>query len=401
MNTINPSRRRFMQFMSSAATLTPMMAVAPSLFAKALTQHSPQRNKILLMVELKGGNDALNMLVPYEDQAYYTLRPKLGIKADKLLKLGNGFGVNPAMKPLLAEWQAGDMAWVQGVGYANPNRSHFRSIEIWETASQPDQYIDNGWIAQLYAKPQQQTHPLQGIIVGSDAGPLSGDAFNTIQMQDKQSLISLSKRLKRIQSDTHNSALSYLMHVQNNAQKNAQQLIQRLEKGRHTAVDFPKYPFGRQLETTAQLILSGLNVPIYKVELGSFDTHQGQAKKQKKLLTQLSQGLYAFSTAMKKAGRWDDVIIMTYSEFGRRASENNSGGTDHGTAAAHFVLGGRIKGGIHQGMLGKTPSLTDLDNNDLRFTTDFRRYYNTLATDWLGMDNSALKAYGKLPMIET
>ncbi len=397
MNTII-ERRRFLQLMASA----PLLTLAPSVLAQ-----QKKNNKILLLVELKGGNDALNTLVPYEDPNYYRLRPKLGIKPDRVLKLGNGLGMNPAMKALQPEWHSGDMAWVQGIGYPQPNRSHFRSIEIWETASQSNQYLDDGWVAQLYASDPLSNRPnngklknLQGVTVGSDAGPLDGNAFNGLLMQDKASFLSLTKQFKAVQGSTANNALSHVLGVQNNVHSNAQIVTDKLQKARATGVTFPKSKFGKQLETTAQIILSGMNVPVYKVELGSFDTHNNQLKRHTTLLTQLSEGLASFSTAMKKAGLWDDVLIVTYSEFGRRVIENKSGGTDHGTAAAHFALGGRVNGGVHKGLIGKTPSLTDLDKNDLKFTTDFRSYYHTIASQWMGMD-SLWKNQAVLPLIET
>ena len=334
-NSSNMDRRRFLQLMAAA----PLLSFSPSVFAG-----QQNKNKILLLVELKGGNDALNTLVPYEDPNYYRLRPKLGIKANQVFKLGNGLGMHPAMKALHPEWQAGDMAWVQGIGYPQPNRSHFRSIEIWETASQSNQYLDDGWVAQLYASTnKKKSKKLQGVTVGSDAGPLDGDEFNGLLMQDKKSFLSLTKKFKAVQGSTANNALSHVLGVQNNVHSNAQIVTDKLQKARATGVTFPKNKFGRQLETTAQIILSGMNVPVYKVELGSFDTHNNQAKRHTKLLTQLSEGLASFSTVMKKAGLWDDVLIVTYSEFGRRVIENKSGGTDHGTAAAHFALGGACK----------------------------------------------------------
>lgn len=386
------NRRHFLQLMAAM----PIFTLSPALLAKS----QGNRQKILLMVELKGGNDALNTLVPYEDPSYYRLRPKLGLKEAELIKLGNGFGMNKAMTALWSEWQSGDMAWIQGIGYPEPNRSHFRSIEIWETASQTDQYLDDGWIAQLYNKQTQErfVDNVQGIIIGSDAGPLSGDDFNSIQMQDKKSFIALTKQLNAVKSTTGSSALAHMLQVQNTVHTNAELITQKLQSAPSSTVRFPRNKFGRQLETTAQIILSGLNVPVYKVEIGSFDTHQNQLRRQSKLLNQLSEGLSAFSNSMKKAGLWDDILIVTYSEFGRRVNENASGGTDHGTAAAHFALGGRVNGGINKGLLGKAPSLTDLDNNDLKFTVDFKQYYNTLAQQWLGV-KSPWEVYGQLPLV--
>lgn len=383
-------RRRFLQLCAAV----PALSLSPSLLAAGA-----KRKPILLLVELKGGNDALNTLVPYEDDNYYRLRPKIALKSNSVLKLGNGMGLHSAMKPLLPAWQAGDMAWVQSVGYPDPNRSHFRSIEIWETGSKSDEYLNDGWIAQMY-QTQNLGDKLQGVTIGSDSGPLDGKAFNSLLIQNKKSFMSLTKQLKAVQESTSNDVLAHVLSVQNNIKSNAQLVSERLQKVKSTGVKFPKGKFAKQLETTAQIITSGIEAPVYKVELGSFDTHNNQLKRQETLLKQLSQGLNAFSKAMKKVGLWDDVLIVTYSEFGRRANENKSGGTDHGTAAAHFALGGRVKGGIHKGMLGVTPSLSDLDNNDLKYTTDFRTYYNTIASQWMNI-NSPWNNFGELSLIET
>ena len=392
MNNFTIDRRRFLQL----AAAMPVLSLSPSLLAQG-----KQKKPILLLVELKGGNDALNTLVPYEDENYYRLRPKIAVKPNDVLKLGNGMGMNPAMKALLPEWQSGDMAWVQGIGYPEPNRSHFRSIEIWETASPSDQYLDDGWITQLFSQGEKKkSKTLQGVTVGSDTGPLGGKGFNTLLMQNKESFIALTKHLKAVEESTRNDALAHVLGVQNNIQSNAQLVTQKLQQIKASDVNFPKGKFAKQLQTTAQIISSGMDVPIFKVELGGFDTHNNQVRRQKNLLKQLSEGLAAFSTAMKKAGLWDDVLIMTYSEFGRRAKENKSAGTDHGTAAAHFVLGGRVKGGIQNGLIGKAPSLTDLDKNDLKYTTDFRSYYHTIASQWLNVD-TPWSEFGVLPLIET
>jgi len=343
MNHSTIDRRRFLQL----AAAMPMLLLSPSVFSQ-----TSKKKPILLLVELKGGNDALNTLIPYEDDNYYRLRPSIGIQAKDVLKLGNGLGMNPAMQALLPEWQAGDLAWIQGIGYPDPNRSHFRSIEIWETASHSDQYLNDGWLAQLLGNEgNKKTKDLNGVIIGSDSGPLAGRSFNSLLMQNKDSFMALTKRLKAVEKSTQNDALAHVLSVKNNIKSNAQ-------------------------------------------------THQNQLKRQASLLKQLSEGLAAFSAVMKKVGLWDDVLIVTYSEFGRRVNENKSGGTDHGTAAAHLALGGRVKGGINKGLIGLTPSLSNLDNNDLKYTTDFRTYYNTIASDWLGVQ-SPWSNFGQLPLIET
>lgn len=364
-------RRDFLQL----TALLPTLGLSPELFARS---GQPNNAPILLLVELKGANDSLNTLIPVDDPSYYHLRPKIAIKKQSAMNIGNGAGMHNSMKELLPYWQSGDLAWLQGLGYAEPNRSHFRSIEIWETASNPDEYDTEGWLTKLYA---QQTDKLQGVVVGSDAGPLAGEKFDTIIMQDAKSFAALSRRLKQVRATSSNSALSRILDVQNNVHQNSSKLIKALAHTKSVGVAFPKSKFGKQLEQVAQIIHSGLGANIFKVELGGFDTHRNQGPKHANLLKQLSQGLDAFSKTMQKSGNWDNTLIMTYSEFGRRVAENRSGGTDHGTAAAQMVMGGRVRGGLH----GTAPRLDRLDGNgDLIYTSDFRSMYHTVATQWLG-----------------
>lgn len=355
--------------------MLPTLGLSPSLFAKS---NGVQSAPILLLVELKGANDALNTLIPIDDPNYYRLRPKIAIKKQSALNIGNGLAMHSSMKELLPYWQSGDLAWLQGLGYAEPNRSHFRSIEIWESASAPDEYDSEGWITKLYT---QHTDQLRGVVVGSDAGPLAGEKFDTIIMQDTKSFTALSKRLKEVQATSSNNALSRVLAVQNNVHQNSKKVIDALTHTKGGGVTFPKSKFGKQLEQTAQLINSGLGATIFKVELSGFDTHRQQLPKHSNLLKQLSQGLAAFSKTMQQSGNWDNTLIMTYSEFGRRVAENGSGGTDHGTAAAQMVMGGRVRGGLH----GTTPRLDQLDDRgDIIYTSDFRSMYHTVATQWLG-----------------
>jgi len=378
------NRREFIQL----SALLPTLGLAPSIFAA--NKSAP----ILLLVELKGANDALNTLIPVQDPSYFKLRPKLAIKAQNSLPIGEGFAMHSALKPLLPEWQAGHLAWIHGLGYANPNRSHFRSIEIWETASDSDEYNTEGWISKLYP---QKTNQLQGVVVGSDEGPLAGDNFNKMVMEDSKSFAALTRRLKEVRSQTNNSALARVLDVQNNVHQNARTVIDTLKHTNKTTATFPKGKFSKQLEEAAQLINNGLGASIYKVELSGFDTHRAQANKHNNLLSQLAQGLAAFSQSMKQSGQWNNVMIMTYSEFGRRAEENKSGGTDHGAAAAHFVMGGRVRGGFH----GTAPRLDQLDKRgDIVFTSDYRSLYHTVASQWL-RTNSPWSQYQPFQLIHS
>lgn len=365
------NRRDFLQL----TALLPTLGLSPALFANATS--TPNSAPILILVELKGANDALNTLIPVDDPNYYRLRPKIGIPKQSALSIGDGFAIHSALKDLTPYWQSGNLAWVQGLGYAEPNRSHFRSIEIWETASNPDEYESEGWLTKIYT---QDNDKLRGIVVGSDGGPLAGAQFDTVIMENSKSFAALAKRLKEVKATSNNTSLSHVLDVQNNVYQNSQKVTNALSHMKTSNVSFPKTRLGKQLEQAAQLITSDLGANIFKVELNGFDTHRRQANRHNNLLKQLSQGLDAFARAMQQSGNWDNTLIMTYSEFGRRAAENQSGGTDHGTAAAHMVMGGRVKGGLH----GTTPSLEQLDKNgDLIYTSDFRSLYHTIATQWL------------------
>ena len=360
------NRREFLQLSS----LLPALSFAPSVFANTA-------KPLLLLVELKGANDGLNTLVPVEDANYHRLRPTIALGNKDTIPVGNGFAMHKAMQPLMTNWNNGDMAWLHGLGYKNPNRSHFRSIEIWESGSDSDIYDMEGWVAKLFP---ESADALKAVILGSDYGPLAGAKFDSLIMEDTKSFQRLAKRLKAVRQQSSNSALSRILDVQNNIHQNASTIIKTLEDSKALSTKFPHNKFGKQLEQAAHLINNKLPANLYKVELGGFDTHSGQIRRHTNLLSQLSQALAAFTEAMKASGQWDNILIMTYSEFGRRVSENKSGGTDHGTAAAHFVMGGRIRGGFH----GIAPSLDQLDNNgDLIHTADFRSLYNTVASQWL------------------
>ena len=362
------NRREFLQL----STLLPAFSSSPILFASTSRDTPP----ILVLIELKGGNDGLNTLVPIDDPQYRNLRPNIAVPPSEAIRLDDGFAMHGSLAQLSPFWDSGDMAWVHGLGYPNPNRSHFRSIEIWETGSEADDYDLQGWLSKLYP---QRSDGLKAVVVGGDAGPLVGSVFDKVVMGNIKTFRALTRHLKKVRAETSNPALAHALDVQNNLYQNAQKLINTLKTPHESNVSFPNYQFGKRLEQVSQLINSGLGASFYKVELGGFDTHRSQVNRHKRLLSQLSGGLESFAKSMQAAGQWDNVLIMTYSEFGRRVGENQSGGTDHGTAAAHFMLGGRVRGGLH----GQAPSLDDLVGNDLIHTVDFRSLYHAVATQWL------------------
>ena len=337
-----------------------------------------ERSRVLVLIELKGANDGLNTVVPFADPAYQRLRPTLAIPHDQVLTLDEKRGLHPAMKPLMPLWQQGDIAIVEGLGYPSPSRSHFRSIDIWESASGADAFLGEGWLAPLL---QSEGRDKKFVALGEDAGPLSGSPTNTLLIGNVEGFVKNAQRLRQLELDTRNPALRHLLSVQNSMQRAALEFAEGQASYSARAV-FPKHALGRNLATVAELIQTQPSISVYKVGLGGFDTHVNQLPRHRNLLTQLSTAVAAFAEEMKATGRWGDVLLMTYSEFGRRAGENASGGTDHGTAAPHFLIGGALNGGFY----GQPPSLSQLQNDDLVYTSDYRSYYRSVAKGWLGFD---------------
>jgi uncharacterized protein (DUF1501 family) len=378
------------ELLKLAATLPLVLLVHPRpyelLAAPAREGQRGRWDRVLILVELNGGNDGLNTVIPYGDERYYQARPRLAIPRERVLQLNEKLGLHYAIESLMPMWQGKELALVQGVGYAKPNRSHFRSIEVWETASDSEQVLDEGWLARLF-----ETHPLpaeftaEGIVLGRrDAGPLSGKTVRTIALEEPQQFLAQASRVHAVEQTSSNKALAHILQVQRELTHAAGDLAQRLQQAPSLQGTFPTSPIGKQLETAAQLLVAKVPVAVIKVSHGSFDTHAGQLGHHERLLKELAEGLVAFRQTVQQAGLWDRVLIMTYSEFGRRVGENASSGTDHGTAAPHLVLGGKVKGGLY----GIMPSLTDLQEGDLKHQVDYRSLYATVVRDWWGLSTT-------------
>ena len=338
--------------------------------------------RILVLIELKGGNDGLNTLVPYADKRYYQLRNSLAVKRDQVLSLSENLGLNPRLEGLMESWKQKELAIVSGIGYPQPNRSHFRSIDIWETGSASDQYLQTGWLARLLPKmPASSQTIADGAAIGGDAGPLAGGNLRLVIMRNLEQLFRQARRVQQVNADTDNPALKHLLGAQNDLFRSAQALDQTLKTQTLPNWTFPKTMIGRHLQTAARLIAGDASIPVIKVSHGGFDTHANQRNLHDRLLQQLADAMMAFRNAMQQAGRWEQVLVMTYSEFGRRPAENGSRGTDHGTAAPHFVMGGKVRGGLY----GRQPSLQDLDKGDLKFNVDYRSLYTTIGRRWWGL----------------
>ena len=355
-------------------------------------RHADPGRRILVVLQMAGGNDGLNTLIPYDDPLYYQARPTLAIPREQVLPLDGKVGLSPYLKQLKARYDAGQVAVVQGVGYPNPNRSHFRAMDIWETAV-PERVEATGWLGRY----------LQACGCGTDKhleavemGPVVQKAFWT-ELTLVPALSNLaafqwgSPRANPAARDYEVQALraalsqarsrpeeEFLRQSTLIALDDAETLAQ-VAQGYQTSATYPQSYLGESLKTIAQVISGDFGTRIFFATLGGFDTHAGQTVIQQRLLIDLDSALEAFMRDMERLGRHDDVMIVTFSEFGRRVAENGSNGTDHGTAEPLFVLGGGVKGGLY----GTYPSLSDLDFGDLKYTTDFRSVYSTLLQGWL------------------
>ena len=355
-------------------------AAAPPPTAVAVTPYT----KLLVLIELKGANDGLNTVIPYANPLYTQLRPRIAIARDQVLQLTGQEGLHPSLQPLLPLWQNKELAIVQGLGYPNPNLSHFRSIEIWDTASKSDEYLEAGWLARVFAQtPAPRQFAADGVVVGSsDMGPLSGLGVRTIALADTAQFLRNAK-LAQTGSDARNAALKHLLAVENEIVHAAA----KLNTNRVFKTEFPKNGFGNQVRTAAQLVASNAGMATIRLTLSGFDTHAGQLGIQANLLKELAEGISALKSALVELNRWDATLVMTYAEFGRRPKENQSGGTDHGTANAHFVTGGKVVGGIY----GQPPELIRLDGNgNLPFAVDFRSMYATVIDKWWGLESGKI-----------
>jgi uncharacterized protein (DUF1501 family) len=366
------TRRAFLQASASVAIA--------SAFPSAVAQEKRDR-RLLILVELKGGNDGLNTVVPYADPEYARLRPRLAVSREHVVALTEKSGLHPSLEKLLPTWRDEKLAIVQGVGYPQPNLSHFRSIEIWDTASKSDEYLEEGWLARAFAQsPSPEEFLSDGVAVGTaDLGPLAGARAHAIALTDPDRFLRNAK-LARPEGEGRNAALRHILKVENDVQQSAR----RLAPGREFRTEFPNGPFGLAVKTASQLAANPAGVAVIRLSLAGFDTHANQANLHGNLLRQACEGLVALRSALEEVRRWDSTLVATYSEFGRRARENQSNGTDHGTASVHFVMGGRVQGGLY----GSAPELGRLDGNgNPPFAVDFRSYYATFLDRWWGIDS--------------
>ncbi len=409
--------RRFT--MLSAALSAPSFLVnslkAAQVQKKAL-QAAPDE-RILMVVELAGGNDGLNTVVPYSNDLYYGKRPSLAIPESQVLKLNDTYGFHPRMTGLKELFDDGKMAVLHGIGYPNPNRSHFRSRDIWYTA-EPIEIGTNGWLAN-YFDDLQATGSLQGLAVGGSVPKAMISENGSLPAIQSIETFRLETDPLHPNDDANKNAAFQQILSQPNSRFNLQQYVTQtaldatiasidLLEGQdnyNSTVEYPPNAFAENLRTCAKIIAADLGVRVYYVTIGGFDTHAEQAAPGANtqgvlgdLLETVSGGIRAFWADMQQMGREDQVTIMTFSEFGRRLFENASDGTDHGTANQMFLIGGGVKAGFH----GVHPSLApeDLDSvGDMVYSRDFRDVYATVLQSWLGSDPVPILG-GEFPIMD-
>ncbi|MBK9115085.1 MAG: DUF1501 domain-containing protein [Betaproteobacteria bacterium] len=336
---------------------------------------------LLVLVELKGGNDGLNTLVPFADPAYYALRPTIAVARDDVVQLSEHAGLHPSLASLAPLWQEGRLAVLQGVGYPEPNLSHFRSIEIWDTASRSEEYLQDGWLTRAFkGAPVPRTFASDGVVVGTnDLGPLAGGDTRALAIADTGQFLRRA-RLAQPAAAAGNRALAHILKVEADIVQAAAHLDAKVA----LATEFPRNGFGNAVKTAARIIANPWGVAVVRLTLSGFDTHANQPPTHARLLAELADGLTALRAALVELGKWNDTLVLTYAEFGRRPKENRNSGTDHGTANVQFALGGRVTGGLY----GAPPDLARLsaDGNPAH-ALDFRAVYATVLERWWGIDS--------------
>jgi uncharacterized protein (DUF1501 family) len=418
-----PYARR--DFMKTGAMFVSMSLTMPSFLARTIQATSERaisaaygRRKTLVVVQLGGGNDGLNTVVPYSDPTYYKVRPAISIPAAQVLSLSDKVGLHPAMAPLKTRFDQGQVAVVQGVGYPNPNRSHFRAMEIWQTA-EPTKPPTEGWLGRyLDASCCGEDRPITSASFGAvnlgdtlpltlwtehvlvpSIGSISSFRFQTDGGEAPDERLQHLDAFQKIYAATGSSHLydDFVKRVGRDA-VDTSEAMQKIAKSYQPSVTYPTTNFANQLKQVAQVMAGDLGTRIFYVQLGGFDTHSGQLTSQGNLLKSFSEGVDAFLKDLEAHGWGDDVAIMCFSEFGRRVAENGSAGTDHGSAGPMFVIGPNVKGGV----VGDHPSLTNLTNGDLRYGIDFRSVYAGLLQDWLeGSPKDVLGDFQPLPLVRS
>ncbi len=420
------TRRRFLRqtLLGAAVTLTipvflqkTFAAMESDAAASPIQTPTGRDGRILVVLQMAGGNDGLNTVIPYEDHLYYRARPSIGIPQADVLSLAEGLGLHPALKGLRGLYDDGALGVIRGVGYPNPNRSHFRSMEIWQTASDAAAVEKHGWLGRYFDHACAGADPAVGVAI-ADAAPQAfsaeeprGITFNdpkqyrwAAQGRDDDADALYAQFNETEDADTFGgegggsigalgervisglSARDFLQRTAVDASRTSAEVLAVTRKSEPITALYPRSALGTSLNTVARMIAGGMSTRVYYVSQGGYDTHRNQTGSHAKLLRDLGDSLQAFVRDLKAQGNLERVTVMTFSEFGRRVEENGSLGTDHGAAGPMFFIGGGVKPGLY----GKQPSLTDLYQGDIKFNVDFRSLYATALEKCLGVESQPI-----------
>ena len=351
-----------------------------------LTQ-SKVNKRILILVELQGANDGLNTVIPLNQDYYYRLRPTIGIEKNRILNITKENGLHYSLKNIAKNYENGNVKIIQNLGYPHAVLSHFRSIDIWETGGDGKKQFRNGWLVDTLNKYNRNLDlDAKAMFLDNSNSIFRGglDGFigpNAVGLQPEE--IEVRDTVVPVDDRKNFGLLNEILNKRKENSDLLKHLVSKFSKVKNR-YSFGGGQLGSQLSTVCNLIASNINIPVYKVALGSFDTHNNQQNTHKRLLRDLDVSLSSTINALKEIGLWQNTLIMTYSEFGRRANENGSRGTDHGMAAPHFVLGGNIKGGI----IGEYNDLSKLWNNNINFKIDYRSLYEFVLRNHFNITNN-------------
>ncbi len=371
-------------FLSLTGTFTGGLLVLPEfLHAYGTSNSILTGEQCVVFIQLNGGNDGLNTFIPFDNDLYYALRPKIALSKNEVVGKYKGMAFHPALKDFANMQQNGHLAVVQNVGYPEPNRSHFRSQEIWQTASDSNKYMNEGWLGRYLDLQCKEHNPIAGINLDSiDNLALKGIEPNFITVKDP------NKFKSNAETETvklsNNPQLDFVRKIANSVSEGATEIQKALSNSKSEST-YPKTGLGKNLEWIARLVKGNLNSKVYYTSLNGFDTHDNQLAIHKNKLTELNDAIFSFYTELKQANLLQNVTIVVFSEFGRRVKDNGNG-TDHGTAAPMFIIGGNNKGQV----LGKNPNLADLDNGDLKHEIDFRSVYASILESKLNFKASEI-----------
>ncbi|HKC69888.1 MAG TPA: DUF1501 domain-containing protein [Bacteroidia bacterium] len=355
-------------------------------FLKPLERFVADEYRNLVVIQLSGGNDGLNTVIPFTNDIYYNSRQTISIAKEKVLKLTDDLGFHPAMTGLRGLYNDGLMCVLNSVGYPNPNRSHFRSMDIWQSATASNEYKNSGWIGRyLDSNCNECNHPYLALELDQSLSlAMKGDAKKGIAVNDPQQLYNQTrepffKQLKDLAPDNDHDNVAYLYKTMAETYASAEYIFETSKTYKNN-FEYPKNNLAKQLKEIATFIGSGMNTRVYYASMGGFDTHVGQLNRQENLLKQFSESVTAFVENLKAQNKLDDTMVLVFSEFGRRVNQNASNGTDHGTANNVFILGSNLK---KKGFYNPAPDLSNLDEGDLKYQIDFRNIYATLLNNWL------------------